>query len=155
VTERFLRRWSRLKQGAEPPSPGPAVPSQQPPEHLALADLRRAWLTDPAIRDFVEVAENQWDFNDPAALPGFGPLPSGPAAEQAAARLLTALGEPSATPAVSIAAPRLDLPPRGHVDAVWLTAANREAAPPSGPAPRPARRRPRTGPHGSAMPTDA
>jgi hypothetical protein len=44
-----------------------------PPE-LARAALRRAWVADPGIRDFVGIAENQWDFNDPGAIPGFGPL---------------------------------------------------------------------------------
>src|SRR5258705_3151672 len=44
------------------------------PVELTNAALRRAWVTDPAIRDFIGIAENQWDFNDPGALPGFGPL---------------------------------------------------------------------------------
>src|SRR5438874_3647281 len=44
-----------------------------PPE-LSRAALRRAWAADPAIRDFVGLAENAWDFNDPHAMPGFGPL---------------------------------------------------------------------------------
>src|SRR5437016_7693215 len=44
-----------------------------PPE-LSRAALRRAWAADPAIRDFVGLAENAWDFNDPNAMPGFGPL---------------------------------------------------------------------------------
>jgi len=44
------------------------------PVELANAALRRAWVTDPAIRDFIGIAENQWDFNDPTAMPGFGPL---------------------------------------------------------------------------------
>jgi Protein of unknown function (DUF3306) len=44
------------------------------PEDVARAALRRAWLADPAIRDFVGIAENQWDFNDPNGAPGFGPL---------------------------------------------------------------------------------
>jgi len=44
------------------------------PAALTKAALRRAWTTDPAIRDFIEVAENQWDFTDPTAIPGFGPL---------------------------------------------------------------------------------
>lgn len=44
------------------------------PAELARAALRRAWESDPAIRDFVGIAENQWDFNDPEAIPGFGPL---------------------------------------------------------------------------------
>lgn len=44
------------------------------PQELSRAALRRAWATDPAIRDFVGLAENAWDFNDPTAMPGFGPL---------------------------------------------------------------------------------
>lgn len=44
------------------------------PRDLSRAALRRAWATDPAIRDFVGLAENAWDFNDPNAMPGFGPL---------------------------------------------------------------------------------
>jgi hypothetical protein len=41
---------------------------------LTRLALRRAWASDPAIRDFRGIAENQWDFNDPDAIPGFGPL---------------------------------------------------------------------------------
>lgn len=44
------------------------------PQELSRAALRRAWASDPAIRDFVGLAENAWDFNDPTAMPGFGPL---------------------------------------------------------------------------------
>jgi hypothetical protein len=44
------------------------------PAELARAALRRAWASDPAIRDFIGIAENQWDFNDPDAIAGFGPL---------------------------------------------------------------------------------
>src|SRR5438128_10393217 len=44
-----------------------------PPE-LSRAALRRAWAADPAIRDFVGLAENAWDFTDPNAMPGFGAL---------------------------------------------------------------------------------
>jgi hypothetical protein len=44
------------------------------PAELSRAALRRAWTSDPAIRDFIGIAENQWDFNDPTAIPGFGPL---------------------------------------------------------------------------------
>lgn len=44
------------------------------PQELTRAALRRAWAADPAIRDFVGLAENAWDFNDPNAMPGFGPL---------------------------------------------------------------------------------
>jgi hypothetical protein len=44
------------------------------PADLTCAALRRAWTADPGIRDFIGIAESQWDFNDPAAIPGFGPL---------------------------------------------------------------------------------
>ena len=44
------------------------------PTELTRAALRKAWTSDPAIRDFIGIAENQWDFNDPNAIPGFGPL---------------------------------------------------------------------------------
>lgn len=44
------------------------------PADLARAALRRAWVSEPAIRDFIGIAENQWDFNNAAAIPGFGPL---------------------------------------------------------------------------------
>jgi hypothetical protein len=44
------------------------------PAELSRAALRRAWASDPAIRDFIGLAENSWDFNDPNAMPGFGPL---------------------------------------------------------------------------------
>jgi hypothetical protein len=44
------------------------------PAELTRAALRQAWASDPAIRDFIGIAENQWDFNDPDPIPGFGPL---------------------------------------------------------------------------------
>jgi hypothetical protein len=44
------------------------------PAELTKAALRQAWRCDPAIRDFIGIAENQWDFNDPNAIPGFGSL---------------------------------------------------------------------------------
>lgn len=47
------------------------------PELLKRQALRHAWSIDPAIRDFVEVAENQYNFNLPDGVPGFGELPAG------------------------------------------------------------------------------
>ena len=44
------------------------------PAELTRAALRSAWAADPAVRDFIGIAESQWDFNDPDAIPGFGPL---------------------------------------------------------------------------------
>jgi len=56
------------------------------PLHLTHAALRRAWVADPAIRDFVGLAENAWDFTAPDAIPGFGSL-----VPQEAQRLLAEL----------------------------------------------------------------
>lgn len=47
------------------------------PQELARAALRRAWVADPAIRDFVGLSENAWDFTKPGEIPGFGDLPPG------------------------------------------------------------------------------
>ena len=47
------------------------------PPDLSRAALRRAWSADPAIRDFIGLVENGWDFNDPKGIPGFGPINAG------------------------------------------------------------------------------
>jgi hypothetical protein len=99
-SEDFLARWLRLKRESEralPAADVSAAPAFDPaslppiesivadsdirqflqaqvPEELTRAALRSAWTADPAIRDFVGIAENQWDFNDHAAMSGFGPL---------------------------------------------------------------------------------
>ena len=44
------------------------------PAGLTRAALRRAWAADPAIRDFIGLSENSWDFTAPGGVPGFGPL---------------------------------------------------------------------------------
>ena len=44
------------------------------PNELTVAALRRAWVSDPLIRDFIGIAENQWDFTNPTTIPGFGSL---------------------------------------------------------------------------------
>jgi len=44
------------------------------PIELRRAALRRLWLSDPAIRDFIGIPENQWDFTKPDSVPGFGSL---------------------------------------------------------------------------------
>jgi len=98
--EPFLTRWSRQKRDAAAPAvdtgtadvaaDAPEVDlSKLPniddltansditgflrkgvPEALQRLALRRMWSLDPAIRDFVEIAENQWDFNAPGGIPG-------------------------------------------------------------------------------------
>jgi hypothetical protein len=60
---------------------------------LARAALRRAWSSDSAIRDFVGLSENSWDFNAPEAMPGFGPIDK----EEIGRLVKVVLGEPDAT----------------------------------------------------------
>jgi hypothetical protein len=58
-----------------------------PPE-LTRAALRRAWAADPKIRDFVGLADYDWDFNAPGAMAGFGSLELTDGLRQAAARII-------------------------------------------------------------------
>jgi hypothetical protein len=44
------------------------------PAELSRAALRRAWSADPAIREFIGLADYDWDFNTEGAITGFGPL---------------------------------------------------------------------------------
>jgi uncharacterized protein DUF3306 len=44
------------------------------PDALRIAALRRAWSSDPAIRDFMGPTENYWDAAGPDGVPGFGDL---------------------------------------------------------------------------------
>ena len=67
------------------------------PEDITRAALRRAWVSDPAIRDFVGLAENQWDFTKPDGVPGFGALDITPALRRMAAGILG--GKPDDTAA--------------------------------------------------------
>lgn len=62
------------------------------PADLARAALRRAWSADPAIRDFIGLSENSWDFTAPAGVPGFGSVTP----EQVAQLLVQLSGEPNA-----------------------------------------------------------
>lgn len=47
------------------------------PAGLRNEALRRMWTADPVIRDFIEVAENQGNWNVPGGVPGHGPLAEG------------------------------------------------------------------------------
>jgi Protein of unknown function (DUF3306) len=60
------------------------------PPDLTRAALRRAWTSDPAIRDFVGLVENGWDFNDPSAMAGFGTI----TADEVARLASKIIGEP-------------------------------------------------------------
>jgi hypothetical protein len=126
------------------------------PTELVRAALRAAWATDPAIRDFVGIAESQWDFNDPSAMPGFGPL----AAMQSAQSVVKpSVSPPDSAPEVVERKTGAVNPQRdGQVDKVWLISGRENRNPGSvevtGQAIQPrednADSRPRR--HGSALP---
>ena len=75
-----------------------------PPE-LTRAALRRAWAADPKIRDFVGLADYDWDFNAPGAMTGFGSLEMTDELRQQIARMVggnlanEATGRPAQTSA--------------------------------------------------------
>lgn len=48
---------------------------QKPDSTISRIDMR-AILADPAIRDFIGLSENAWDFGSPSGVHGFGPLES-------------------------------------------------------------------------------
>jgi hypothetical protein len=166
-SETFLSRWLRLKRESEaalPPAdaPSPAVfdPASLPPIESIVADsnihqflheavpaelkraaLRSAWTADPAIRDFVGIAENQWNFNDHASIPGFGPLEAADyLAAQALGSLTNAAQETpqdaegagqsalSSSEPVESVSPAATLPILGETTGVAATAVVAEAA---------------------------
>src|SRR2546423_10378711 len=63
------------------------------PVELTHAALRRVWTADPSIRNFVGLSENAWDFTDPNAMPGFGPLESTDEIRRMIARVVDQIGE--------------------------------------------------------------
>jgi Protein of unknown function (DUF3306) len=104
-----------------------------PPE-LTRAALRRAWSADPKIRDFIGLSENSWDFNDPGAMPGFGPLELTEEIRQEISRMIgRSLGEDvpdvPGPPPPDVAEPGPE-PPPGQAKSAML-------ASPAGAAPQP------------------
>jgi hypothetical protein len=72
------------------------------PAALTRAALRRAWSADPAIRDFIGLSENSWDFNAAGSMPGFGPI----SVDEVRRLLAQVTGEPQAeNPAPATDAP--------------------------------------------------
>ena len=62
------------------------------PADLTRAALRHAWAADPAIRGFIGLSENSWDFNAPGGVPGFGTVE----AEDVRRLVARVMGEPEA-----------------------------------------------------------
>ena len=122
----ILRRWARRKQVVRS---GKTMEAEQPLEIPPAADtidlaeiagwlkrnvppawktaaLRRLWVADPAIRNFVGMADYAWDWNTPGGAPGYGPLR---AVDDVAALLqrLAAPPEPAALPGSEDIAPEV------------------------------------------------
>lgn len=71
------------------------------PLELTRAALRRVWTADPAIRNFIGLSENAWDFNAPGGVPGFGSLDL----EEIGRLAARVLDEPRVTTPTSATAP--------------------------------------------------
>jgi hypothetical protein len=67
-----------------------------PPE-LTRAALRRTWATDPKIRDFVGLADYDWDFNSPGSMAGFGSLEMTDELPRAATQIVGPTSRPAPT----------------------------------------------------------
>ena len=147
-SERVPERDEELKtpEDATPPAPvdlttlpdldsiGPDSdirPFLQPgvPQELTGAALRNAWVADPLIRDFVEIADNQWDFNAESGIPGFGSLGSADYARRLVARAMEGFDnvEPRLPPSDAAMSPTLPsgaaVPGPQIVDEVWKSGA--------------------------------
>ncbi len=91
------------------------------PADIARAALRRAWTADPAIRDFVGLAENDWDFHKPGSMAGFGPLEMTDELRQMVARIV---GEGVARVASQVSESRSDRAPAAQELPAASTAAD-------------------------------
>jgi len=91
------------------------------PADLSRAALRRAWAADPAIRDFIGLAENAWDFTAPDGVPGFGTLGAEESRRLIAQFLNNEFGEAKAV-AASEPPSAAQLPPESPSERVEITA---------------------------------
>jgi len=84
------------------------------PQALRRAALSRVWSLDPAIRDFREMADYDWDFNVAGGAPGYGPLEaSAEQIEHWVSRILPpqATEPPDSPPAAAASPARPAVPP--------------------------------------------
>ncbi len=85
------------------------------PEALRNAALRKLWTTDPEISGFIEMADYQWDFNNPDAIPGWGSRLDMPDVRRLAGRLLGGPEDERAADADQDAAPAANSDQELHV----------------------------------------
>jgi len=98
------------------------------PAELTRAALRRVWTTDPAIRDFVGLAENAWDFTDPNAMPGFGPLESTDEVRRMIAQIVDSIGEAARPEVAEVRAPGMEVPENSNASNVIGAAEHEDGA---------------------------
>jgi Protein of unknown function (DUF3306) len=121
------------------------------PTEVRLAALRRAWRADPAIRDFIGLAENQWDFNAPDGVPGFASMID---PDQVRRLLMKVVGGGEPEPAqadqseteIAAAPEAVTHPPEEDLQAPAIDEPNTPTQSASDEAPAPPRR------HGGALP---
>ncbi len=110
------------------------------PAALRNAALARIWTLDPTIRDFIEVAENQWNWNVPGGAPFYELIEEGSMANfsfadatSAISRTLTSADEPVCA-AVPDTVNSIEFSDQRKVDAVAeIPAAPHETVPASLP----------------------
>jgi hypothetical protein len=91
------------------------------PPDIARAALRRAWSADPRIRDFVGLADYDWDYHTPGSAAGFGPLEMTDELRQMVARIVgeivdTDTPEKAREPATSAECLEETQPPRSKAN---------------------------------------
>ena len=75
------------------------------PVDIARAALRRVWSVDRRIRDFVGLADYDWDYHAVGGVAGFGPLEMTDELRRAVARLVGEIAPASGQPIVSTESP--------------------------------------------------
>jgi hypothetical protein len=105
------------------------------PLELTRAALRRAWTTDPTIRDFIGIAENQWDFATGSDIPGFGPLEASDDVRRMVAELFQ--GKPPAAEAApqALSQGQIEEGAQAAIEEVDLATDARSAGVPNVPSP--------------------
>jgi hypothetical protein len=92
------------------------------PVEVTRAALRRAWSADPRIRDFVGLADYDWDYHTPGSAAGFGPLEMTDELRRMVARILgeivdTETSKGTGEPATGTECAEESQPPRAVVRA--------------------------------------
>lgn len=102
------------------------------PAELTRAALRRVWTVDPSIRDFVGLAENAWDFTDPHAMPGFGPLEDTEEIRRMVASIVDSIGNQAKKAAIE-SSPEAPEASQDSNDSSEIDSGGREKASPHAP----------------------